>query len=177
MIPMEHMAIEWREINPDYIVSSDGQVGKRQKNGKLKMMKPRTGGQGYRVVSIFSGGIRVTRYIHRLVAFAFLPPQPTPKHEVNHRNGVRSDNRDTNLEWVTRSENLRHRFDILKHNNLRGEAQVHAKLTETQVREIRARCATEETHVKISADYGVGPRAVSYIAQGQTWAWLPEEGR
>lgn len=171
------MTIEWKEINPDYIISSDGQVGKRQKNGKLKMMKPRTGGRGYHIVTIFSDNIRVTRYIHRLVAFAFLPPQPTPKHEVNHRNGVRTDNRDTNLEWVTRSGNLRHRFDILKHGNLRGEAQVHAKLTEAQVREIRARCATGETHDKISADYRVSSRAVGYIAQGQTWAWLPGEGR
>lgn len=170
---MEHMAIEWREINQDYIVSSDGQICSRT-SGRLKTMKPRAGGRGYRIVTIWLDRIASTRYIHRLVAEAFLPPRPSPKHEINHKDGDRANNRASNLEWVTRSENLRHRFDILKHCNLRGEAQIHAKLTETQVREIRARCAAGETHDEISNDYGVGPRAVGYIAQGKTWSWLPE---
>jgi hypothetical protein len=48
-------------------------------------------------------------YIHRLIAVAFNLPRKKGQHQVNHRNGDRSDN----LEWVTASENIRHSFDNL----------------------------------------------------------------
>lgn len=52
--------------------------------------------------------------IHRLVAEAFLPkPDDSKKLEVNHKNGIRSDNRASNLEWVSRSENNTHKYRVL----------------------------------------------------------------
>lgn len=48
--------------------------------------------------------------VHRLVGMAFLPNQ---KETINHKNGVKNDNRVDNLEWATRSENVRHAYDVL----------------------------------------------------------------
>lgn len=165
------MNVEWKEINPDYIVSSDGRVGSRKRGG-LSILKPRPVGEGYFGVSISTGGVKRNRYIHRLVAEAFLGPRPTPKHEVNHKNGVRSDNRDNNLEWVTRSENQRHRFDVLKHGQTRGENHCLAKLTEANVREIRTLVASGDSQKTIAAAYGVSTASVWQIKRGKSWAWL-----
>ena len=114
------MNIEWKEINPDYIVSSDGQVGSR-KSGSLKMLKPYAETKGYLQIQLCDGIGKKARMVHRLVAEAFLPPQPTSIHQINHKNGIKADNRVCNLEWVTPKENTRHRFEVLNQKMPRGE--------------------------------------------------------
>lgn len=165
------MNVEWKEINPDYIVSSDGQVGSRKRGG-LKILKPHFDGQGYLHVKIGAGAEKRTRKIHQLVAEAFLGPRPTPVHVTNHKNGIRDDNRDHNLEWVTRSENTHHRYDILKHLGPRGERHHNSKLTGPQVRKMRARLAAGESQRAVAKAFGVHQSSVWAVFHREIWAHI-----
>ena len=56
-------------------------------------------------------GLRGFKYVHGLVARAFLGPKPSPKHtQINHKDGDRGNNSVANLEYVTPSENMLHRY-------------------------------------------------------------------
>lgn len=62
---------------------------------------------GYFAVVLYEADNRKTISVHRLVAKTFIP-NPDNKPTVNHINGVKTDNRSTNLEWCTQTENMQH---------------------------------------------------------------------
>jgi hypothetical protein len=102
---------EWRKVvgNDNYLVSNTGLI-KELTTDRMLVKKPHGGcrvhGKYEGVTLIDSDGEKVKYYVHRLMAEAFLP-KPSPKHtDVRHINGVKTDNRLENIEWVTRSENM-----------------------------------------------------------------------
>ena len=92
-----------------YEVSNSGRV--RNAHTGL-VLRPRKHNWGYQQVALFYKGQRKDCYIHDLVATAFVEGWREGL-EVNHKNGVKTDNRAENLEWVTASENQRHAHDVL----------------------------------------------------------------
>ena len=104
--------MSWKTIIgfSNYEVSDNGNI--RNKITKY-VLKSRLSKSGYYQVSLKSDetGKFINQYIHRLVAFYFLD-NPENKREVNHKDGNKINNVITNLEWVTSSENQKHRHSI-----------------------------------------------------------------
>ena len=73
-----------------------------------KIVNPYKNGNGYLFIYLYAEGSRKKFYIHRLVAFVFIP-DGDPALEVNHRNKDRCNNCLSNLEWMTTKENAYHR--------------------------------------------------------------------
>ena len=64
---------------------------------------------GYYYVNLYKNGTPRHYYVHRLIAEAFIP-NPNNKPEINHKNGVKTDNRIANLEYCTAKENVIHAY-------------------------------------------------------------------
>lgn len=106
---------------PGYYVTADGKVYSDKIGKEIRELKPIPHSGGYlRLKLVNSDGKYCDCYVHRLVATTFLPKPEGLEHEVevNHKNGIKTDNRLENLEWVTRRENIVHMFETLKKGTL-----------------------------------------------------------
>jgi hypothetical protein len=101
-----------------YEISNMGRVKILQKMvayGRIQeemIAKLRLDKDGYVTFTASKNNVVKTLKVHRMVAIAFIP-NPDSKPEVNHRFGIKIDNRATELEWSTTKENIVHNFKVL----------------------------------------------------------------
>ncbi len=97
-----------------YVAGSDGLIYSTDFNHtcKTKALKGYKDDDGYPHVLMNIDGKRIYRASHKLVAKAFIGDKPTLKHQVNHKNGIRDDNRPENLEYLTSRENTLHGYHV-----------------------------------------------------------------
>ncbi len=151
-----------------YAVSSMGKVWTYKSN---KWLKQGFAGQGrYRTVAL--GHSNETRYVHRLVAQAFLE-NPENKLTVNHKNGNVDDNRLDNLEWATQQEQVDHAI-ATGLNNVTGINNAMSKLDESSVMEIRKKYYSGNfSHQSLAEEYDVTRACILDVVRGRTWDFLP----
>lgn len=157
----EWRAVPLKDFAARYEVSNHGRIRslKLQRSVRRVFVSP----FGYQRVHLCLDYRKRDAFVHRLVAIAFLGPVPKGK-EVNHIDGNKLNNAVSNLEYITPQENKRH---AVKHGlTARGERNIKAKLTATDVRAIRLR---SEYGYVVAADYGVSNTTINNIRARRTW--------
>lgn len=113
-------------------------------------------------------------FVHRALALAWLGVPEWPRVQVNHINGIKSDNRRENIEWVTASGNAVHAWGTglqkvgTSQTRFRLE-NPNQTLNEIHVVGIRAASQAGFSAGRIAAAYGVGRSTVNDILNGKTW--------
>lgn len=201
------MTEEWRDIKGYewlYEISSLGQIislyDAKHNKFRNKVCKPQNTSNGYLRIGLHKDGKMKNALIHRLVAVAFIP-NPENKREVNHKNGIKTDNRVENLEWVTAKENMTHAYKtgLLDYTNrdfsllragyernrdriikeqserVKGEKNPMSKRTEEEIIKIRKMYKKGMRFCEISRALNIDRRQISIIVKGKRWGHLPFE--
>jgi hypothetical protein len=125
---------------------------------------------GYKAVTLTGKGKRITDYVHRLVAKAFIA-NPENKPAINHIDSDRTNNNVMNLEWCTFQENIDHAAKVGSFNNV-GEHHPQSILTEKDVKEIRNRykkhCRKNGSGA-LSKEYGVSVSNIMDVIYKKSW--------
>lgn len=147
-----------------YFVDEKGNIYGKRKEVLTPVFQKKT---GYNRISLVKDGTTHNFSIHRIVAEAFIE-NPLNLPQVNHKNGIKTDNRVENLEWVSKSNNQLHRIHILG-KGLDGEGNPRHKLTEKDVVSIYERAIKGESVSIVAKDYNITPATVCDIKAGRSW--------
>lgn len=177
----------WKDIpnfGGSYQVSNMGRVRSvdrvvpykdgRMRKFKGRVLKPGINNSGYEQLGLYNDTGRNDKTIHRLVLETFKPHVNMNDLEANHMDGNKLNNHLTNLEWVTRRDNVLHAYDVGLMDK-KGERSTTAKLSSANVLEILQRLDTGEMQKDIALDFSVSKGCISNINIGATWREVREE--
>ena len=150
---------------PGYEITEAGEVRSCRCGGEWRLLKTRIGTIGYWVATLpHPKGFR-PHFIHRILAKLFIPnPENLP--EVNHKDGVKSNNALSNLEWTTHRGNLRHasRTGLMPFGDRSGTA----KISDKDIPEVRRLIQeAKEPYEKIAVRFGVTRATIGRFARGK----------
>lgn len=123
---------------------------------------------GYRMVTVSRDETRKLKSIHRFVATSFIP-NPLNKPEVNHIDGNKLNNRVSNLEWVTSSENQIHAHRLGLQPAMFGEGHPNSKLAWSDILKIREEYGNGKLQREIAVEFGVSRQNISDIVNFKLW--------
>lgn len=148
--------------------------GQNKSNYQNRMRK----GPKYRIFHIHMPSRNINKYYlaHRCVAAAFIP-NPKNKPQVNHKNGIKNDNRKTNLEWCTPLENDRHARQVLKIKVPYFKIGGRHPMAILKAKDVRwmHKHAKVLTQSVMARRFKVSPRCVSRVLTGSGWNHIWKE--
>lgn len=156
-------------FDEQYKVSNFGRVLNVKNNAILKQS---TNYKGYKVVSLLKDGKSKQKRVHRIVAKAFIgETDKKGANQINHKDGNKSNNHISNLEWCTPKENINHAIQTGLWNYEKGEN----KLNEEKVKEIRRLHSEGMTYEKIAQQFNINKSTARRAGNGTTWSWVNYE--
>ena len=125
--------------------------------------------KGYRKVYLYSGGVKTSAAVHRLVAAAFIGVRPEGL-QTCHNDGNPSNNHVSNLRYDTPSANQhdRKRHGTAENGSFKGTDNIKAKLNDDQVRLVRK--LKPGTLSAVARHWGIDSHAFSRIRTGKGWS-------
>lgn len=166
----------WRDVpgwEGFYAVSNLGRIKRLAGSPRCnadRVLKLKQNTRGYLTYAPVRSGVKQTNVVvHRVVLHAFVGPPPIGKETANHINGIKTDNRLENLEWVTHAQNIKHAYDNGLHGIYKGSAASAALLSDSQVTQILKMSASGMRHRQISEALGIGFRSIADIVAGKTY--------
>lgn len=166
---------EWKPIagyEGLYEVSNMGKVRSYQNFGnglrkEPKVIKPSVNSYGYLCITLCKNRTHKNKSIHRIVAETFIKTDDMGL-QIDHVNGIKTDNRVSNLEWVTPKENTLR--SVMLGLKPRGEKHGNSKLKQKEVETIRELYkAGKHTQRQLGAIFGVCHSVIGDIVRNETW--------
>lgn len=164
---------EWRFIKGYEGIYEISNLGRAKslnynKTKQVKVLKQGLGSNGYLTICLYKSGTKFTKTVHSLVAKTFIL-NPYNKSDVNHKakDGDKTRNTVSNLEWNTESENSQHSYDNNFSIASKGECY-KSKLTEKEVLEIRNN-NSGITQKAMAELYSVDRVTISDIKRRKSW--------
>jgi hypothetical protein len=146
--------------NPELFLGDDGRVYRR--------LAETADSFGYLSVHVPPNGTTIRK--HRLMWEFYNQREVPPGNVVRHVDGDPSNNARDNLQIGTQKDNA---ADTIRHGRTtRGSRNPMSKLTESQVKEIKARLASGEMGRAIAREFGVTDATICDIRKGRQWGWL-----
>jgi hypothetical protein len=161
--------MEYRYLSeyPGYALTENGTIISKKTKKPMRLSKSH---KGYLVVSVINkDNLRKRASVARLIATAW-HGEPLSGMQVNHKKGIKTDNRPSEIEWTTQSENMRHSYRELGRENRRKRDGLspNSKLDRLQVAVIRDVIKTYNlTHV--ARYFKVNRKSIQNIKTLVTW--------
>lgn len=148
----------------NYLISNRGHVTNSITGYQLKAANS---WNGYLAVSLSMGarGLKKKEMVHRLVARAFIP-NPENKPEVNHLDLDKENNAVSNLEWVTKQENMNHAKEKGAIVTFRGESNANSVFLDSDIKLIRTAAISSK---ELADKFRVNVRTIQRIRSRESW--------
>jgi hypothetical protein len=161
---MEELEV-WKEcsIDPTYMVSSMGRVIGR----KGLILSPGVNSKGYLHICSRAKGKSKDLVVHRMIAETFIP-NPDDLTAINHINMIKTDNRVSNLEWITIKNNIlksRRDFGV-------NSGSIHPGATIDEITALAVFTCIENgklSYAEIAKNLNISHFVVAHIGNGRSW--------